>query len=236
MKQLHTIQRNILYKLLFTPKLRYTEVKPNKRIENNKFNFHLDQLIKLGYIQKKENYYSLTNEGKEYTNRIDREDKVITHQAKLGTLVIPIKEHSDETEYLVYTRLKQPFYGCQGFMTGKIKYGETVKETAKRELFEETHLTGEPKVISIRHYRVYEKDTNKLVEDKYFFICLVINPTGTLKPNNEGTFEWVKEKDFPQKITNHFVSYEEFLKDVDLAKKHKEKFEFTEIDDVTEKF
>ena len=75
MKQLHKIQRDILSKLLFSEGLRYSDAKPNKRLENNKYDFHLDQLIKIGYVQHNDNLYSLTSIGKDYTNRIDRDAK-----------------------------------------------------------------------------------------------------------------------------------------------------------------
>src|SRR5437868_99198 len=103
MKQLHKTQRAILNKLLYSTGLRYSEAKPSKLLPNNKFDFHLDQLIKLGLIRHDNNLYLLTTKGKDYTNRIDREAKTLNQQAKLSVVVIPVK---NDDEYLVYTRLK----------------------------------------------------------------------------------------------------------------------------------
>ena len=52
MRQLHEIQLQILKKLLFASGLRYAQIKPDPQMENNQFDFHLDQLIDGGYVEK----------------------------------------------------------------------------------------------------------------------------------------------------------------------------------------
>lgn len=214
MKQLHQIQREILLKLLFTDKARYTDLKPDLEIENSHFNFHLDSLIGMKLIEKGEAGYRLTTHGKEFANRIDSETKSLNLQAKLSAWVCPVRTTNGEEEYLIYTRLKNPFYGAQGFMTGKINYGEEVLEAAKREMFEETNLRGDPELILIRHYINKDKENEKVIEDKYFFLVKVVNPSGELLSKEEGHFEWVSKSQFPEKIINHFDSYDAFLEDI----------------------
>jgi hypothetical protein len=123
MKQLHPIQLQIMKKLLLSPTLRYGEMKPNPDMENNQFDFHLDQLINGNYIKKEDGIYSLTSFGKEYANRMDTDTVAIMKQAKVSAIVLPVKIVNSKKYYLIYTRLKQPFYGCQGFMSGKVSYG-----------------------------------------------------------------------------------------------------------------
>ena len=115
MKQLHPIQLGILKKLLFTNQARYTDIKPSPQIENNQFQFHLESLVNRGYVNKTGDGYQLSVRGKEYAGRIDTEGEVkIIRQAKIGAFVCPIRKTSDnQTEVLMYTRLKQPFYGSQ---------------------------------------------------------------------------------------------------------------------------
>jgi 8-oxo-dGTP pyrophosphatase MutT (NUDIX family) len=120
-------------------------------------------------------------------------------------------------------------------MTGKIKWGDTVLETAKRELYEETKLKGEPVVIHLYHYRVFQKDTDELLEDKFLFLCLVENPTGTLRPNNEGKFEWMTVKEF-EKVENHFISLEDLQSHIVRIKNFKGQMTFTESEYFTDKF
>jgi len=87
MKQLHDIQIQILKNLLFSASLKYSQLKPNKELENNKFNFHLNRLIDCGYITKRNQYYELTNTGKEYANRIGT-DTHLRLQGKISVVVI----------------------------------------------------------------------------------------------------------------------------------------------------
>jgi hypothetical protein len=48
---MHKLQLQILTKLVFKPDLKYMELKPEKDLENNQFDYHLNQLIDAGYIE-----------------------------------------------------------------------------------------------------------------------------------------------------------------------------------------
>lgn len=236
MKQSHPIQLQILKKLLFVQSLRYSALKPSEGMENNQFDFYLDQLIEQKYVQKGDDGYLLTFAGKEYANRMDTDAVTIKPQAKIGAIVCPIRTTKTGTEYLIYTRLKQPFYGCQGFMSGKVSYGEKITEAAERELEEETGLKGKAKLIRIKHFRVFDKPTNSLVEDKLFFFCLVKNAQGKIIANKEGNYEWVKEADLFTYVTNHFESLARFKEDIEMIKNHDGQIKFEELDHFTDKF
>jgi len=205
MKQFHDIQLAILKKLLFAQSLNYTALKPVDTMENNQLSFHLDHLIELWYITKNpEKMYALTADGKEYANRMDTETQKIQKQAKIWVLMCCYRTGEQEKEFLIYTRLKQPFYGKQGFMTGKVTYGETVEQTAIRELKEETNLEGKPQLAFIRHYLVYEEWTQKLLEDKFFYVCLFENPTWNVISCEEWKYERVPKSDLKTYVTNPF--------------------------------
>ncbi len=150
--------------------------------------------MKEGFVKKEENEYMLTSKGKEYANRMDLGDTFVENQAKISVVLTCIRNIDEEEEYLLYTRRKSPFYGFQGFPTGKVRRGEDILEAASRELKEETDLLGKPKLYAIRHYRIHSKD-KKLLEDVIFFACRFDNPTGELKSNVEGDFVWVNKKD-----------------------------------------
>lgn len=235
-KDLHPLQMQILKKLLFSQSLRYTELKPTISLENNQFDFHLDKLIKAAYIIKQENLYLLTSIGKEFANRMDTDQTKIAIQAKISVFVAATKKIRGSSHYLIYTRLKQPFYGKQGFLSGKVLYGESVKDAAIREFFEETNLTGNPQIIAIQHYRVYEKYEDNLVEDKFMFYCLIKNPKGKLKGSAEGKYEWVKETDLYSFVKNHFESIKRFKKNIEYIKKFNGQIHFEEITQITDKF
>lgn len=231
MKQIHEIQLQILAKLIFKPDLKYTELKPDKELENNQFDYHLDQLIEMGLVMKKANKYLLTAEGKEYAGRIETETTKVIKQAKISAWLGCVRNGGEKREFLIYIRKKQPFYGCQGFCGGKIGYGELFTEAASREMLEETGLIGRPQLALVKHYRVFNKTTKQLLEDKLMFLFRVENPKGELKPDiNEGDYEWISEKDLDRRVTNYFEDKKAFDHQVEVLKNYQGQVLFEETD------
>src|SRR5258706_1030316 len=228
MKDLHPIQIKILKKLLFAENVNYGRLKPIE-MESSQFAFHLDKLIEIGLVQKNsKGIYSLTLEGKNTTNRIDFDSKIPNKQAKVSVVMCCTRNSSKEI--LIYRRLKNPFYGCYGFPTGKVQYGELIEDAAKRELLEETNLEGNPLLIGIRHYRVFPKGEETLLEDKVMYIFKFDNPIGDLKGNTEGEFKWV---DINEEIINPLEEFDEIL---NLLKTFSGQITFKEFNHYTNKF
>lgn len=174
--EIHSIQAEILKALLFKPEARFSELNSG-RLPTDQFTFHLKRLISDGLVSKDNNAYTLTPTGKEFANRFDTEKVEVERQAKLSILVICVKKRKNLKEYLIHQRLKQPYYGFHGFITGKMRWGETAAETALRELKEEANLTGKPIFAGIEHKMDYSPD-GSFLEDKYFFIFRFENPKG----------------------------------------------------------
>jgi 8-oxo-dGTP pyrophosphatase MutT (NUDIX family) len=203
---MHYIQTQILKKLLFVPQGTFSELIPSG-LESNLFNFHLKELIKLKYVIKdNEGSYLLSIAGKEYANAMETETLQIARQGKLCAVSCARRNTPNGLEWLIYTRSKHPFWGFQGFPSGKARYGESMAEAAIREFGEETGLTGVPQIKAIQHY-VVVPESGDVAEDKYFFLFLFSNPTGDLKANDEGSFEWINEKDLKKKITKPFYGF-----------------------------
>ena len=215
MKELHKFQELILSKFIRNRELSYLGMKPTKVMENNKFQFHLDQLKRNDLVEKVGTKYRLTNKGKQHVARMDEKVARIKAQAKIGVAVCCTRKGNNGREFLVFTRLKQPFFGCQGLMAGKMEYGETVIDTAKRELKEETQLEGEPKAVGINHYCTVHK--GEVVDDLLQFLCWVDEPKGSLKGCKEGKYEWVAEKNLKTFIKKPFQSVEQFLKEIEMV-------------------
>lgn len=223
--------------MLFSPKLRFSDLRPHGEIENNQLVFHIDALISQNLVVRSKRGYVLTSKGKEYANRMNTKNAIINQQAKVSACIIPVREETDGTRsYLFYTRLKHPFYGCQGFMTGKVDFGEFITDGAAREFTEETGLIGNPELIHLRHYLVRDKNTHNLVEDKIFFTFRIVNPHGKLTPSEEGEYTWVHESKWKSHITRPFEDKFTIGEYISFTKKEKPIIQLTEVDHTTEKF
>jgi len=189
-------------------------MKPDKEMENNTFQFHLDNLLKSGLVRKEENQYILTKDGKKFALRIKAENSHLVVQAKIGVSMGCIRKMNGNTQVLVYTRLKHAYYGCQGFPAGKIEQGEAFLDAAKRELEEETGLTGNPELAGIIHYRIFNSDGTELLDDLLLFLCRFKDPTGELVSSHEGKYEWIDADELSIFITKLFQSKEWFMDEV----------------------
>lgn len=182
---MHLVQAKILNTLLFNVESRFTDLNPDA-VDSDRFTFHINRVIALGLVTKNDSgLYTLTAVGKEYANRFDTDKAKIEKQPKIGVLLVCSRNVGKNKEYLIQQRLKQPFYGYHGFPTGKIRIGETLMETAERELYEETGLKAEMMLKAIKHKMDYSAE-DKILEDKFFFVIHCANTKGSLKEQFEG--------------------------------------------------
>lgn len=191
--------------LLFKPGTPFTELNI-EGLSNDHFSYHIRTLQDLGLIVKSGKKYSLTIQGKQFASTIDTDENNIEKQPKVGVFVIPTIQLDGKRLYAVQKRLKEPYYGYQGFMTGKVRYGEKVFETAARELDEETKLTAtEFEYRFMLHEMVYHT-SGKILEDKFFNIIHAIVEKDTLDTKTEsGENFWATEEEF-RKLTPLFHS------------------------------
>ncbi|MBI2464528.1 NUDIX hydrolase [Candidatus Shapirobacteria bacterium] len=180
----HPIQAGILRELLFVTSAGFGQLN-KKKISTDLFSFHIRQLANWKLLTKIDTKYSLTAKGKEFANRFDTEENEVEKQAKVAVLIVVSKRIGSKRLYLLQQRLKQPYYGFWGFVTGKLKWGETILEGARRELIEETDLDGEFKIAGIKHKMDYDQEGN-ILEDKYFWVISVTQIKGELVADFEG--------------------------------------------------
>jgi ADP-ribose pyrophosphatase YjhB (NUDIX family) len=202
-------------------------------MENSQFVFHLDKLIQDGYIQKHASEYTLTTSGKEFANRMDTQEIKLKLQPKTTTVIACTRKNSDEeTEYLIYTRHKNPFYGCQGFPTHKVWYGEKIVDAAHQGLQQECGLCGQAQLFAIRHYHVYNS-MHELLEDKIMYAFRFTSLAGELISSADGLFSWVPESQITRFVTNQL---EEFFELYNLLKNFNGQISFLERNHITNKF
>ena len=205
--KIHEFQISILRELLFKPGARFRDLK-KVDITNDHFTFHVNHLIKEGLIEKSGGKYSLTDQGKEFANRMDTDALKLERQAKLGIAIHAVRTRNGEKEYLVHHRLKEPFYGWYGSHSGKIRWGETPGECARREFKEETGLTGKFILKGIVHYHHIHQD-GRFLEDKYFWVYMVENTRGKLKKKvEEGENIWMTESEY-KKLKHVFSTFDQ---------------------------
>lgn len=223
---------SILRVLMFQPEAKFSELNTGN-ISTDHFNFHVKELLTLGFIEKTaDNLYRLTPKGKEFANRFDNDQRqpVLERQAKIGVLVVCVKKEGDAEKYLMQQRLKQPYYGFYGMVTGKVKWGETVAETAARELKEETGLTAEMEFKGVEHKMDYSPQS-EMLEDKYFYIFKGTKAAGNLIERFEGGRNVWLTKEEIIKLPDLFPDVEEILEII-----NQKKMTFTEKKFTTEKY
>lgn len=184
---IHEAQTKILRELLFQPHAGYAELQKPTGLTSDHFNFHIARLVDLGLVTKKaRGKYQLSPRGKEYANKLDTDNNTIEKQPKSAVILGIEKDIDGVTHYLFQERLKHPYYGYWGFPSGKIRWGETIVQTAARELMEETGLTADLRVVGLYHEHAVQSETGELLEDKIFHIVHCTNPRGKLKEKFEG--------------------------------------------------
>lgn len=212
---LHTTQTSILRHLLFTPAATFAELQKTTDLTSDHFNFHVKKLVESGYVEKTDTGYRLSVSGKEYANRLDTDENEIEKQPKVSIVVVLERHRNGRREFIAQQRLKQPYFGFWGRLGGKVRWGESFEEAAKRELEEETGLTADFTYKLVFRKRDYKKATGELLEDKVFVIMHADTYTGELVVDFEGGHnEWLTQEEFIAK-DKIFESARDFIDLID---------------------
>lgn len=216
-QEIHPVQAQILRVLLFQTETRFADLNTTD-LTTDHFTFHVKRLVKTGLIKKnRKGLYGLTPIGKEFANRFDTDNVVLERQAKVGVLVVGVRKEKNLTKFLVQQRLKQPFYGYHGFISGKVRWEETIIEAAGRELKEESGLAGELKMASVEHKMDYSQ-ASQFLEDKFFFIVRAEKTKGKLiKIFEGGKNRWLTKKEI-YKLPKLFRDVKTIIKVVEKGK------------------
>lgn len=184
---IHEAQTSILRELLFVQSAGYAQLQKGTRLSSDHFNFHISKLVALDLVDKvARGTYKLSPKGKEYANKLDTDEKTIERQPKSAVILAIERESKGEREFLFQQRLKNPYFGFWGLPSGKIRWGETLVETAIRESEEETGLECNWRVAGVYHEHVTLQETGEFMEDKIFFVMHGTNPKGSLRKTFEG--------------------------------------------------
>ncbi len=192
--ELHKYQIIILQKLMYKSNLRFRDLQV-EGLTSEHFTYHLKKLVEKNLIKKVNKGYKLTNEGKDFVGKLDTETLNVEKNPKVSVLVyICRKNKKGISEYLMSKRLKQPYYGKVGNITGKVRFNETFKEAAKRELKEETGLNAKLSINHVYHKVRFDKD-EVAVQNSVFVVFRADNPNGGIKQTKEAKLFWTTLKD-----------------------------------------
>lgn len=169
--KVHRYQKAILLKLAVSSgKMRFNRLLV-KGLESEHMNYHLKQLLLLGLVEKADDGYRLTDSGKDYVNLVDSEVDMIEKQPKTSIIVRAVRRNREtgEFEHLLCKRLRQPYYGKVGRITGKVRFGETFEEAASRELVEETGLVAGKFTLEEIYRKMRRREDGIFVQDVIFY-------------------------------------------------------------------
>lgn len=187
---LSPIQNQIITTLKNARNLRYSEIQP-KDIPNDLFNYHLQFLVKKGFVDKNEEGYTLSVVGIKHvadphplTNSPE-----IASLFKVNVLTVVSRLIDGKLEILNQLRRSNPSYGKIGVMGGIVRKGERTEDAARRKIKVETGLEADFKIVGMERRIMYVK--NELFSDVLFPIGYADEYEGELIDTEYGKNMWV---------------------------------------------
>ncbi len=177
MQPFSPLQNLIISQLKNAKSLRYSELQP-KGVANDLFNYHLQHLVKKGFLEKNGEGYSLSEQGIKYVADPFPETGPITSLYKLNVITIVSRSVGGKVEILNQFRMSNPSYGKVGVMGGVVYKGERAEDAARRKLKQETGLDADFTVLGCARRMRYEQ--GELFSDVLFPIAYADSSSGEL--------------------------------------------------------
>jgi len=195
--KIHKYQKAILDRMSMVESIRFNDL-IIEELESEHMNYHLKKLINVGFVAKFNNTYSLTDSGKHYINLLDDETKIIEKQPKVSVLLYGVRKNkqSGEIEFLLNRRLEQPYLGKVGRIGGKVKFGESYADAARRELYEETGLHVHNLTLEKIYRKMRKRENGEFIQDVIFYIFFATDFEGELitRKQSQENF-WASKKE-----------------------------------------
>ncbi len=185
------IQNHILSRLKNAKSLRYSEMQPEK-IPNDLYNYHLQFLVKKGFVMKLDDGYSLSSKGIKHVADPYPTEKFnsITSLFKINVITIVSRVVDGNIEILNQIRKSNPSYGKVGIPGGVVLKGELIEPAATRKLQQETGLIANFKLLGCERRIMYK--SGELFSDLMFPIAYADSSSGTLIADTDfGHNMWV---------------------------------------------
>ncbi len=209
------IQNQIIALLKNADSLRYSEMNA-KKIDNDLYNYHLQQLVRKGWVDKVENGYALSAKGVHLV--ADTNVPVFgdenPHLFKVNVLCIALREYEGQLQVLNQLRESHPDYGRIGIMGGVVRKGESITDAASRKLQSETGLSADFTFLGTIRRTVYQGQD--IFADVFFPVCIARGCTGVIQDTEYGKNFWVSVE---QAIQNEIDSANSIPPIVDTLRK-----------------
>ena len=204
LQNLSTIQNHILSKLKNAKSRRYSELAPEKT-PNDLFNYHLQFLVKKGYIMKSDDGYFLSPLGIQHVADPYTTNDAITSLFKINVITIVSRiSATGAIEILNQIRKSNPSYGKVGVMGGVVLKGEFIEPAATRKLKQETGLDATFRLVGCERRIMYK--SGELFSDLMFPITYADDSKGELIEDSDfGHNMWVS---IDQAIKNESVEFD----------------------------
>jgi ADP-ribose pyrophosphatase YjhB (NUDIX family) len=207
--KLHYFQKELIKKLTLLPEIRFNSL-IIEGLESEHMNYHLKKLVEIGLVNKTRQGYTLSDAGKDFSNLLDDDLKTVEKQPKTSIIIRGIQTNADgEIEHLLCRRLRQPYFGKVGRLTGKVHFGEKLAQAAARELYEETGMTAKNFQLENIYRKIRQREDEAYVQDVIFFTLLVTDFMGNLivKTPFQENF-WITAKELS--VRDDLDLYEDF--------------------------
>lgn len=150
---------------------------PNK-VPNDLFNYHLQFLVRKGFIIKLEDGYSLSPSGLKHIADPFPTADTISSLFKINVITIASRVKNGKMEILNQIRKSNPSYGKVGVMGGVVLKGELIEPAATRKFAQETGLNAKFRLIGCERRIMYKSE--ELFSDLLFPITYTDYCSGEL--------------------------------------------------------
>jgi ADP-ribose pyrophosphatase YjhB (NUDIX family) len=151
------MEKEILSLFLTNKKLKFNEIEKLLKIRSNKLDYHIKKLIKKNIIEKKNNFYKLTESSEYLIPYISEKNSLLP--------VVLILIGNNKKAFL-YKRAKRPYQEFLSLPGGRILLGESIKESIKRIMKEKHNLNAtltKISSISLEHLKKDDKIINSFL-------------------------------------------------------------------------
>lgn len=208
-----SIQNKIISRLKNAKTLRYSELWPEK-IPNDLFNYHLQFLVKKGFLEKSIKGYALSESGIKLVADPHIQGDSITSLFKVNVITIVSRKTNGKLEILNQIRKSNPSYGKIGIPGGVVLKGELIELAASRKLKQETGLDAKFRLVGCERRIIYKKA--EIFSDIMFPIAYTDSYSGELIENTDfGHNMWVS---IDTAIKNESTDYDSLQSIVKLLK------------------